>query len=85
MSKFEKICEEMIALQSKKNDDYGGSFSNNVSKYGLVATLIPLSNKLNRLESLVLSKSSPNMESLRDSYIDLACYAVMSIIELDNE
>lgn len=85
MKEFEKICEEMIALQSKKNDDYGGSFSSNVAKYGLVATLIPLSNKLNRLESLVLSKSSPNMESLRDSYIDLACYAVMSIIELDNE
>lgn len=82
-NEFERICNELIDLQKRKNADYGGSFSSNVKKYGMLASVIPLSNKINRIESLVMNSDSPHMESLRDSYIDTACYAIMSVIEID--
>ena len=43
-----------------------------------------LHEKLNRIKS-VHKNNNANNESIKDSLIDLANYAVMSIVELDNQ
>ena len=46
---------------------------------------IRLGDKLNRLESLTINKNSQQVsdESIRDTLMDLANYAIMTIIELE--
>lgn len=81
-NKFESVCSELIALQKAKNADYGGSFSESVKEFGMTAAIIPLSNKVNRLKQLIQSDSAQvKHESIDDTLKDLACYAIMTLVE----
>lgn len=55
------ICAELTNTYRKKNADYGNSFSRAVEKYGLVSALTRISDKFNRLESLILHKKQEVM------------------------
>lgn len=80
---FESICIELIKLQSKKNADYGDSFNKSMDEFGIIAALIPLTNKINRLKSLTLNNDvQVKSESIDDTLRDLACYAIMTIVNL---
>ena len=53
-------------------------------KYGMIMSLIRLSDKMNRLESLVLHGGQQvNDESIIDTLNDMANYAVMTRMELE--
>lgn len=83
---FKEITDDMIALYERKNHDYGNSFSETYSKLGVVSATTRMLDKMNRIVSLVTKEQQKvNDESLRDTLIDLANYAVMTIIELDRE
>lgn len=83
---FKEITDDMIALYERKNHDYGNSFSETYSKLGIVSAATRMLDKMNRIVSLVTKEQQKvNDESLRDTLIDLANYAVMTIIELDRE
>ena len=83
---FIKITEEMAALYEKKNKDYGDAFSNEVklSGWGYVTGL--LGNKVGRIRNLLLhTEQHPEVqESVEDTLIDLANYAVMTLMEVRN-
>lgn len=80
---FESICTELINLQSKKNTDYGDSFNKSMDEFGMIAALIPLTNKVNRLKQLVINGDAQiKSESIDDTLRDLACYAIMTISNL---
>lgn len=84
VKKHMEICIEANKLYAKKNKDYGNSFSKSFEEYGLTMPCIRLEDKLNRLKSLIKSgRQEVNDESIRDTLIDLANYAVMTIVELD--
>lgn len=84
-NKFESICNELVALQKAKNADYGDSFSQSVKEFGLTAALIPITNKVNRLKQLINSDSAQvKDESIDDTLKDLACYAIMTLSEMEN-
>ena len=86
MENFSKVLCEMEQLYGAKNNDYGNSFTKSFEKYGLISPLIRLEDKLNRLESLVLNGSQEvENESIRDTLVDLANYAAMTIVELDKK
>jgi hypothetical protein len=85
LTRFEEILKEMAALHRKKNEAYGNSFSISVEKYGMIAALTRMSDKFNRIENLILNGAEENDESLRDSLLDMASYAVMSIVELERK
>ena len=76
------ICDKMHSTFLAKNADYGGSFSLLRKRYPNLA-VIHISEKLARIEQLSSSDSEPQVinESLLDSYIDLANYAVMELTE----
>ena len=86
MSKIEKhklICEKLNELYKAKNEDYGDSFSKSYKEYGLTMSLIRLEDKLNRLKSLNKNGNAQvKDESIQDTLMDLANYAIMTLIEL---
>lgn len=88
-SKTEKhklICEKINKLYEAKNADYGDSFGKSYKEYGLTMSCIRLEDKLNRLKSLNFSRSiKVKDESIEDTLMDLANYAIMTLIELEGE
>lgn len=77
------ICAELTNTYRKKNADYGDSFSRAVEKYGLVSALTRISDKFNRLESLILHKEQEvKDESVQDTLLDLANYCIMTVMEI---
>lgn len=78
---FKEIVKEMTELFEKKNSNYGNSFSKLYDELGGISGLVPLYNKLHRATSLVKGNQN-NFESLEDTFIDLANYAIMNLIEL---
>lgn len=86
MTTFKELAEQMIALQEKKNTDYGNAFQQSCDKWGLVSALTRLGDKMNRIESLFKNgESKVNDESLEDTLIDLSAYALMTVEWLKNK
>lgn len=79
------ICQELTELYARKNHDYGDSFHITFQKWGLTMSAIRLGDKLQRLETLIRAESQVKDESIRDTLIDLANYAIMTVMELDRE
>ena len=84
---FKNICEEMLSTFERKNHDYGDSFGESIEKYGLIAGLVRLSDKWNRLNSLIMGKKEVKVkdESTIDTLTDLACYAIMLRMEIESQ
>lgn len=81
------ISRELTELYERKNADYGDSFGKSYAEYGLAMPCIRLEDKLNRLKNLTLRNGKQQIaeESIRDTLMDLANYAIMTIIEIDRE
>lgn len=80
---FASITSELFNLYQQKNTDYGDSFSKLYERYGLKSTVIRLYDKMFRLERLSLYDSKVKDESVRDTLMDIANYAILTIMELD--
>lgn len=82
---FKNITDDMLAVYAKKNLRYGDSFAKLRNEYPL-SICMRLADKLNRLKTL---KENPNLgfddESIRDTLLDMANYAVMELVEMDKE
>ena len=89
MTKIEKhlsICNQLNAIYERKNHDYGDSFAKSYREYGMTMPCIRLEDKLNRLKTLVKSGDAKVAdESVRDTILDLANYAIMTVLEMDSE
>jgi len=69
-----------------KNEDYGDSFHLSYLEEGMAMPRIRLSDKLNRFKSLTKNgKQKVKDESIRDTLLDLANYAIMTVMEIDRE
>ena len=75
------ICQELNEIYARKNHDYGDSFGKGYAEYGIVMAVIRLEDKLNRLKSLIKAESLVKDESINDTLMDLANYAIMTVIE----
>ena len=82
-SEFIEITEEMIQLYISKNKDYGNAFKQSYDEFGAVMAAIRINDKLNRFKTLIKQNSEVKTESIKDTLIDLANYAVMTIIEIN--
>lgn len=80
-------ADALINLMRAKDKDYGSSFDNMVDEFGMVAAVIPLKNKVDRVSSIVKNGGAAlKTESMEDSVKDLAGYALMTLayIKKDN-
>lgn len=77
-----EICQELATLYEKKNHDYGDSFHKSFEEWGMPMVCIRLADKYNRLASLCGAKEQKVLdESIDDTLMDLANYAIMALIE----
>lgn len=84
LTEFEKrvatILSNLNNTLVSKNADYGDSYAKSVEKRGTVVSLIRLEDKLNRYEQLIMNPGSEKVdESIEDTLLDLAGYALLEI------
>lgn len=90
---FDAILKEMSELHAKKNADYGNAFGKRFERLegrrkgaGLENAVSRIGDKYERLENLAYgNEAQVKDESIRETLIDLACYAVMTIEEIDKK
>lgn len=86
VDRHKALCLELNALYEKKNHDYGDSFHQTYLEEGFAMSRIRLSDKLSRFKALSKKQTAQvKDESIRDTLIDLANYALMTILEMDDE
>jgi hypothetical protein len=85
--KHMEVLKELNDICTRKNADYGDSATDTFKKFGLLAYIIRLNDKLRRLESLVLHKKSRQVkdESVEDTLLDIANYCVLAVMDLRSE
>ena len=88
MTKVERhmdICKGLNKIYEQKNHDYGDSFHDTFVDEGMAMARIRLSDKLGRFKKLSRdgSEQKVNDESIRDTLLDLANYAIMTVMEMD--
>ena len=84
---FDGICHDLMALHARKNKDYGNAAHESYKEFGLISYVIRLNDKMKRLKSLTKpgAEISVKGESIEDTLMDLAAYAIMAIESLRNE
>lgn len=81
-----EICGELNKLYERKNHDYGDSFHKTFVEEGMAMARIRLGDKFSRFKTLTRKgKQEVEDESIRDTLIDLANYAIMTILEMECE
>lgn len=79
---FKNITTKMSELYSKKNHDYGDAFGQTFAELGIISAITRISDKTNRLKSLATKDQRVDDEKIEDTLMDLANYAVMTLVEL---
>lgn len=80
------ICKKLNQVYKAKNHDYGDSFGDTYKKLGIISAVTRLSDKMNRLMSLAVSHDAQvKDEKIEDTLLDMANYAIMTLIELGYE
>ena len=79
-----EVCEEINDLYARMNHDYGDSFHQTFVEEGMAMARIRLGDKFNRFKTLSRGgEQKVNDESIRDTLIDLANYAIMTVVEME--
>lgn len=80
------IYQKLNQVYKTKNHDYGDSFGDTYKKLGIISAVTRLSDKMNRLMSLAVSHDAQvKDEKIEDTLLDMANYAIMTLIELGYE
>lgn len=85
--KINEACIDLANVLKQKNKKYGDSFTKTADEYGNAVLLLRIQDKLNRLKQiLILNESVDNTgESELDTLLDLAGYAVLAKIYLEDK
>ena len=83
---FDRILEQMSDVHRRKNADYGDAAYEGYKEFGIQYYIIQLHNKLKRLKSLTKEGYQPQVsESIEDTLLDMANYAVLALEALKRE
>lgn len=83
VEQYKKVTDEMVELYAEKNKNYGDSFHKSMDEDGLLVSKIRLGDKFNRFKNLITRESfGTKDESLEDTLLDLASYAIMTVLWL---
>lgn len=73
-----RVMLENAILFDRKQQDYGPK---NITSFGSFGILVRMNDKMERLKSLMGKKRrKPQNESIRDSFKDIANYALMAVV-----
>lgn len=86
LARHKAICDGIHDLYERKNHDYGDSFGQSFRDHGILAGVIRIEDKFNRLRTLTGgSEQKVKDESIRDTLRDMANYAIMTLLEMEGE
>lgn len=74
---FSLVTAKMLTTFIKKNKDYG---KGNILDTGELGIIFRVNDKLRRLQNLQETNSTPENETIDDTWLDIAVYAVIAII-----
>ena len=74
---FSQITQEMLETFIKKHKDYG---KGNILDTGELGILFRINDKIRRLQNLATADKQPENESLNETWLDIAVYAVIAIL-----
>ena len=87
LEKFAEIAQDYYdnaaSILVRKQADYGPKNISNAPGGPLNGLRVRMSDKLARINHLVDSGAEPTNESLQDSFLDLANYAIIALMVLD--
>lgn len=78
-------AKECMELLIKKNQDYGPDNINNAPGGALNGLNVRLFDKVSRLNNLLTNKKDPNYESIRDTFVDIVNYGIISLLIIDDK
>ena len=85
VEQFMSITQDMTKTYAAKNHDYGNSFEQSLDEFGLVASIVRIGDKMNRIKSLIKKEAQVKDESIKDTLLDLASYSVMTLMWLTKQ
>ena len=77
MEEYKKIVIETMELCVKKNKDYGSSVQDTFEKFGDISYLVRITDKYNRICSLLNREGEVKDESIDDTIRDMANYSFL--------
>lgn len=80
VDQFIDITQNMAKTYAAKNHDYGNSFEQSLDEFGIVASVVRMGDKMNRIKSLVKKEAQVKDESIKDTLLDLANYSIMTVM-----
>ena len=80
IQEFKNITQEMLETYSKKNVDYDDAFTKSLEEDGLLVAKIRLSDKYKRFSALIKQENLVKDESIEDTLLDMASYAIMTVM-----
>ena len=76
---FNTLLDQIKDTHERKNHDYGDSFTKSMDEFGMTAVAIRLTDKLSRFKALINSEAKVKDESIEDTLLDMASYAIMTV------
>ena len=83
--RFKEITDKMFETFKAKKHDYGSSFSNLFKECGMTYAYGHMAEKLERVKSLMKDEAKVKGEGMKDSLLDLANYAILTVMEIDKQ
>ena len=74
---FEQVNQELLEMFLKKHKDYG---KGNILANKELGIAMRISEKVERMKNLLLSGQEPENESIEETWIDIAVYAVIGVL-----
>jgi hypothetical protein len=84
-SKIRQIADDNVELLLRKHLDYGPTNISRAPRGALNGLTVRIHDKTARINHLIDSGATPENESLRDSFKDLANYAIIALMVLDGD
>lgn len=86
VERHKEWCDNLHTLYRVKNKAYGDSFGDTYKKLGLISAVTRITDKYNRLVNLAIHPEvDSGDESIKDTLVDLANYAIMTVMEINEE
>lgn len=87
IKEFERLTKQMSQTFARKRNDYGQSTTETFEKFGPVSMLTRMHDKMSRLDRLLGQnvERAVEGEKIQDTLMDLANYALITIIEMDKQ
>ena len=79
------ICNQLNKIYLAKNKDYGNSFGEQYQEYGITSSVIRLDDKMRRLKQITKNGTKVENETVEDTLMDMANYAIMTLMEIRGE